>query len=537
MEDLKRANQEFLKAREEMKDGLVQKLSYKYGRGGAKDDDQVSISSTAIREEVDGMLVGAAAPVTQANLARLDRRLQRQAEQKAGVEDLQSVRSISQYTAASYMPRRVSGAASGSQSHRDSRPITPAMSGQGLAMGSARGSGSARFPISSRVGRAVLADAALAKRSAAIGCVGGGREKQLVADVDWSTLDRLAAKLHEKDAELYRHREKELQGRLKEDLAKQIVDSQLKQARERDQEQRHFETQIAVLGNWQEQERENKGVAREKALVIQRDRDRQIQSDRVRKEQDRQRVIRDAEELVQRVQREEAEDKQETEQRREMRKERARKALEDGSLAAHQREQALSSKMQREDELMEDYYARKDERDRQCKEDVHQKVIVRREMLESTAATKYKAERQKQDEATAQAAKEQAAKDARDIENEIKKNARLSSQRLETQKYLFDQMKMKTEVKEKEKDQKKTLGSALEVDAQKYIETEFTREKTKKERALEHRAELERQIALKMSSPRKKDAMSSSEVAMNKKLLERVERLDEISGVGFLSTM
>merc|ERR1712072_1194070 len=135
----------------------------------------------------------------------------------------------------------------------------------------------------------------------------------------------------------------------------------------------------------------------------------------------------------------------------------------------------------------------------------------------------------------AKAAKERKEKDCRDIENEKKKEDRLKNERLETQKYLFEQMQAKAKVKEKAKEERKTLGSALEVDARKYFDKEDARISAQKQRAMEHRAELERQIAAKNAIPAKKDTMSNSELAMNRNLLERVERLQQADNLGSAS--
>merc|ERR1719213_1003930 len=101
------------------------------------------------------------------------------------------------------------------------------------------------------------------------------------------------------------------------------------------------------------------------------------------------------------------------------------------------------------------------------------------------------------------------------------KSERLKEQRLETQRCLLEQMRTKSDRKQKEAQDKQTLGSALEVDAKKYKESEVSKNAQQRQRALDHRAELERQISSKMTSPKKKDAMSASEVAMNKRLLDR----------------
>merc|ERR1712139_659032 len=264
------------------------------------------------------------------------------------------------------------------------------------------------------------------------------------------------------------------------------------------------------------------------ALAIQKDRDRQMASINARREKEKELAKQEAEELVLKVKKEDEQDKLETEQRRLMRKERVQKALQDSCAAAAQKEEALKNQIDREDQSMEDYRQRVIARDKKCQEDVWQKVVVRRQMLESAAATRYMAEQQRQDETETKAARERAAKDAKDIETEKAKAERLKKMRLDTQKYLFEQMHRKTEVKEKAKEEKKILGSILEVDARKHGDLEASRGATQRQRAMEHRAELERQIEAKTSNASsKKDTMSACELAINKQLIERVERAME----------
>merc|ERR1719478_2092308 len=204
--------------------------------------------------------------------------------------------------------------------------------------------------------------------------------------------------------------------------------------------------------------------------------------------------MKEAEEMVLRVKKEDEKDKQETEQRRKLRKERVQQALEDSSAAAVRKEEELKSTIVNEDNLMEEYRQRIVERDKRCQEEVWNKVVVRRQMLE-TAATRQKAEKQKQDETEAKAVRERQEKDARDIEKEKRSSDKLKNERLECQKYLFEQMQKKAEVKEKKKEERKMMGAALEVDARKFFDNEVTRTSAQRQRALEHRAELERQIA------------------------------------------
>merc|ERR1719265_994807 len=103
--DARREKLQIIKRREDLKDALVQKFRDKFGSAKMpKDDDLVSLASANIRREVDGF-VGSSAPVTEANLARLERRLWRQAQGKQPADvDSASVCSISAYTTGSAKP-------------------------------------------------------------------------------------------------------------------------------------------------------------------------------------------------------------------------------------------------------------------------------------------------------------------------------------------------------------------------------------------------------------------------------------------------
>jgi len=287
-----------------------------------------------------------------------------------------------------------------------------------------------------------------------------------------------------------------------------------------------------VNGNWQDQDKEKSAKAKEKALKLQKERDEQIQSDRARKEAERRRVKAEAEELVQNVKNANEKDKQETEQRRLTRKERVRTALQDSSNAKAQREEEMKSKIDHEEALLDQYRQRISDREKKAQEDTWQKVVVRRQMIESAASAKHDAAKQKEAEVEATAARERAEKDAQDMEREKKKRDNLNDKRRQIQEYQVEQMRRKLDAKEEEREYKKGMGYTLEVDARKFNDLEASRIESKKQRALEHRAELERQIAMKMNSPGKvkRDCMSASELAMNKKLLERVERLQYEGG-------
>merc|ERR1712217_600867 len=91
--------------------------------------------------------------------------------------------------------------------------------------------------------------------------------------------------------------------------------------------------------------------------------------------------------------------------------------------------------------------------------------------------------------------------------------------------YLFEQMQQKQQMKQAELDRKKNLGKILEIEAKGFEDDERQRNIDRRERNFQHRQELEKQIMAKMNNPSKRDAMSESEMRINRRLLEHAEGL------------
>jgi len=73
-----------LKKREDLKDALTSKFKTRFGSNAQyRGSDEMSVASSCIRKEVDKF--AKAADVTEANLGRLERRLQTHAEPASGL--------------------------------------------------------------------------------------------------------------------------------------------------------------------------------------------------------------------------------------------------------------------------------------------------------------------------------------------------------------------------------------------------------------------------------------------------------------------
>merc|ERR1711904_288638 len=135
-----------------------------------------------------------------------------------------------------------------------------------------------------------------------------------------------------------------------------------------------------------------------------------------------------------------------------------------------------------------------------------------------------KQQQKKGDEDARRAAKQKEEADARAIEMERNKEEKLKQMRHETQAFLFKQMAEKDEKKEQALELKRLQASILEADTQEYMQMEKQKSQDRKIRNIEHRVELEHQIAQRAQEPQKKYAMSGAEVKMTRQLLELVDK-------------
>merc|ERR1711904_264735 len=115
---------------------------------------------------------------------------------------------------------------------------------------------------------------------------------------------------------------------------------------------------------------------------------------------------------------------------------------------------------------------------------------------QKTLMEKMKENVQKQgDEDARRAAKQKEEADARAIEMERNKEEKLKQMRHETQSFLFKQMAEKDEKKEQALELKRLQASILEADTQEYMHMEKQKSQDRRTRNIEHRVELEQQIA------------------------------------------
>jgi len=550
---------ENLKQRETLKGELICKFRdrFNHQRIGA---DEVSVASAAIQQEV-GHFIDSAAPVTESNIARLEQRLLRHvhgSRPSAEGDVTASACSVSAYTIGSAVPSVASrlSCSSGQRSARGrpvgvGAPLLLAMPGSPLGRGpgaseigscrSSRGNGSrgASAPRPSTAAESGGGGGSSSSRTTTTNNVGnlaksarerpretsqpnrGGVNTARGATFEWSVLDRFAAQQHRQDQVRQRHRDQELQQRLRIDLDKQMADARLKKERELDQENQFHRMQLDDCSTWWEQEKA-KEVAKQKQLEVERcERRAQMETDRERREQHQLREREEAQALIDVVNQDLAVDKRRAVQRWERCREQAQEALQVSSESSKIRQEAQKQVLQQEAESVEAYERLRERRNQQLREK-RDKEHGRRQMLETQAAQRAALAQLEDANIMAKAAAHLAEKNQKVAQEEQESSRRLAEKKMMTQAYLREQIQEKHDTRTVDQERRRHQRSVQESDAKQYLEEEQRKAVEKRLLRMEHRAELERQMATRcLAKGPNKELMSDAEVQLNKQLLDR----------------
>jgi hypothetical protein len=463
-----------LKKREELKDVLVGKFKAKYGKGGdEKDADARSVTSADIHGEVDHFISNAG--VSANNIKRLERRLQK----KAGKKD-DEMSAVSEYS------------------------LAPSVAGSNLSRGS-------------RMARSRSASA-IAPAQPTL------EQIKEMKEMDWSKLDEYAAYLHEQDALRQKAGVLAMQQKLRLDLDRQVAEQRTKKQRQREEESKYFMNQLVEVEQWKEMERAKAEELKVKAHKEKRDRDEQLQYERMLKQEEVDRKKEEEAALVEKIAREMEMEKERMELRRQQQKAAMKKVfqenLEENAVKAEQKQKQADLDLQ----AMKEYNRILDQQEEMRAQELQARMDKQKSLMEKMKENVQKQQAKKGDEDSRRAAKQKEEADARAIEMERNKEAKLKEMRHDTQKFLFKQMAEKDEKKEQALELKRLQASILEADTQEYMQMEKQKSTDRRVRNIEHRIELEAQIADRAGVVNRKYAMSGAEVKMNRQLLDLVDK-------------
>merc|ERR1711966_7180 len=170
-------------------------------------------------------------------------------------------------------------------------------------------------------------------------------------------------------------------------------------------------------------------------------------------------------------------------------------------------------------EGMREYNKILDQQEAERAEKLEQRIARQKMLMDKMKETVQKQQSGANAEDARRALKQKEEADARAIEMERNKEAKLRQMRLETQDFLFAQMDEKEGRKEQAYELKRLQAHILDADTKEYGAMEKARALERKRQNVEHKIELDAQKAF---------TMSDNEVNMNKQLLEAVNKtLDE----------
>lgn len=462
MSDARREKLMSLKNREDLKDALTEKFKSRFGHDARqRAPDECSVASSVIQREVDQF--ARSANVTEANLGRLERRLQSRATKGPGE------------------PSVVSGMSAYSVGTQRSRSVA------------------------SLTGRHVVNSA------------GNGPES-----FDWSRLDEYASYLHEQDALRQKMGVQALQRKLRADLDHQVNEKRKKRSDSDEEERRFHNNSMIELERWKMSEQAREEERHQKLMKEKRDRDEQLNFERKLKNEELNKKKEEESFLVEKIVNEMEAEQKRFERKKEQTKKSMRKVFEENMDDQNKRQQAKKDQMEREVTAMREYNRLLDEQEEQRAEELAARMERQTALMKQLQENVAQVQKGAGDNDAQRAAAQQDEIDRHFFEAENMKQGRLKQLRLENQSYLLKQMEEKDMRKEDEKQLQDIQAQILQRDTQEYNEVERQKMMDKKTRSLEHRRDVERQMEQKHLSSIPE--MSEAEIAMNKPLLNLVNR-------------
>jgi len=464
----RRRRLEEIQKREALKDQLIDGFKAKFK----------SAQVGKIGQEVDSFLKGSAR-ITEANLKRLEKRIEHGTREKEA--DASTVMSeISEYSMA---PSLMSKQSQGSQNSKAAKALD--------------GYASSSNPFK---------------------------------EYDWSKLDEYASFLHEQDA----HRQKQqfgiMQEKLRLDLDRQVADTRLKKQKTKENDMKYHLTQISELDAWKELEESKAQDIRNKNEKEKVERDVLLKTLQDNRQAEKLKKQKEEQSLVDKIAKEMEVEKQRLATKKQQEKEKMKKIYEDNQLDNVVKEEARKAEQRADVEAMQEYNRILDAQDKARADVEFARQEKQRLLMEKMVGSIANAMALKADEDSRRADKQKKEADERAIQYEQNKADKLKQMRYDTQDFLFKQIDEKNKIAAEEMEAKEQRGKVLLQDAKDHMDAEQKKLQDRRERNKEHQKELTAQIHAKRQI--KKYAMSESEIAMNRQLLELVESTLSVKGKG-----
>eukprot|EP00747_Dinoflagellata_sp_TGD_P183457 gnl/TRDRNA2_/TRDRNA2_38339_c0_seq1.p1 gnl/TRDRNA2_/TRDRNA2_38339_c0~~gnl/TRDRNA2_/TRDRNA2_38339_c0_seq1.p1 ORF type:complete len:503 (-),score=166.14 gnl/TRDRNA2_/TRDRNA2_38339_c0_seq1:155-1663(-) len=450
-----------LKKREDLKDALTVRFKHRFGHGAPeRGPDEVSVCSDTIKREVDAFAGRAA--VTEANLERLERRLQKRATTSKDA-DAVSLSGVSAYSGASVRSRS----------------------------------------LASLAGESVV-------------------KAGIPEAYDWGRLDEYASYLHEQDSLRQMQGVKALQRKMRADLDNQVSEKGGKEAFEKEEDRRYHQAQMVELERWKEREQAKAEEMKTKIMKEKSDRDEQflfnqkLKADELKKKKD------EEAKLVSKIVFEMEQEHKKYEKKKEDTRKAMKKVFEQNMKDQVVREEQKRQQQEKDAQAMADYVRILDEQEAQRAAELETRMSKQKALMDDMQARLGAMEKAVGDNDAMRAKAQKDEMDRFAYESEKAKQEKLKQMRIENQDFLFKQMAEKDARKYHDKELQNLQSQILERDTAEYNEVEKQKAITSRLRHFEHRQLLEKQI--QANALRSTPAMSETEIKLNRGLLTLVEK-------------
>jgi len=436
------------------------------------------------------------APMTEANLARLDGSEQRPAV-LPDYEALSS-RSVSAYTAGTPSEGRRTASRQGSLTARVKTPLPKSVrinEGSLSARRPREGGNAAMAQTQGVLGKASVLDQAKEELQSLVLAPPMSPPEPLLerseeADgLEWSVLDKLAAQLHKKDTAKAKERDLELKRRLKNDLDKQVADERFKQERAKQEEDALSRMEADKMRSWAQEQEAQAQERIEKMKQQKKERDDQVIQVRARREEEKLQEQRDSNEMISSISRDIERDKQASLQRSKNRIDLAQQALKANSEAMQMRKEKQKEEAMKEKQSLEAYESLRAERE-DVKKQGQEKEKLNRLQIERTAAVSAQARKNLMENSESKAMAERRLKDQVAEAADKANQQQLHSMKKQTQEYLLMQMEEKQTKKTQESERLKQLAQNQAMEEKRIQDKEAEKSRVRRKLNWEHRQDL-----------------------------------------------
>ena len=343
---------------------------------------------------------------------------------------------------------------------------------------------------------------------------------------DWARLDRYAQIIQKFEESKEVVDKKAAQKKLREDLNRQMRDSQRRKQRDQEENVEYSRNVKLEVNQWQDYARRMAEATRLKASLERNDRDEQIRYNQALRKAEIEKRSCEDKELLERITREIQAEEQEKVERKRREREVMHRLMSENEKEQQRKLELKRLSTQAELEQIREYNAliEHQEKERQAELDrrlERQKLLIRK--MEENVMKTIQAQA---DDDNQRALMQQAEREARDLEIEKFKQHNLARMRQEMITTLHEQMKEKDNRKREDADLRDLHAVILKADTKAYEASELGKMRERRDKYRRYRDQLREQIHEARSKRTKEgESMTLEEVRLNSDLIAVVEKI------------